>query len=63
VRHPDHGSVYSLDQWKRLTGHTVQELGAEWKQALATKLGVELPKVDTSKTNVLTGAEKAAVGN
>ena len=50
---------YGPDQWKKLTGHTVQELGTEWKQALASKLGVELPKVDTSKINVLTDAEKA----
>ncbi|MBN1855040.1 MAG: hypothetical protein JW829_20065 [Pirellulales bacterium] len=32
---------YSEDLWKEYTGHTVQELGAEWKTALEKKLGVE----------------------
>ena len=44
---------YSEDLWKERTGHTVQELGAEWK------MGV-LAKIDDARANTLTGAEKAA---
>lgn len=49
---------YSEDIWKTLTGgHTLQELGTEWRTALAAKLGVE---VKPDSNNVLTEAEKAA---
>jgi hypothetical protein len=31
---------YSEDWWKKLTGHTLQDLGEQWKKALEEKLGV-----------------------
>jgi hypothetical protein len=37
---------YNEDTWKQLTGHTVQELGAEWKTGLEEKLGGEAPAVN-----------------
>ncbi len=35
---------YSEDLWKTATGHTVQELGDEWKASLEKKLGTEADK-------------------
>jgi len=32
---------YTKDQWKELTGHTVQELGEEWKKDLEEKLAAK----------------------
>jgi hypothetical protein len=32
---------YNPSLWKELTGHTVQDLGAEWRAALEQKLGVQ----------------------
>lgn len=39
---------YNEDFWKKNTGRTVQELGAEWKASYAEKLGVTLPKDGSS---------------
>jgi len=35
---------YSEDLWKTATGHTVQELGDEWKAALEKKIAAEAPE-------------------
>jgi len=66
---------YNEDLWKTLTGHTVQELGEEWKAELEKKLGSEAatPAAPTSpaasaasatpaasKPNTLTDEEKQA---
>jgi len=51
---------YNDDTWTKLAGHRLPDLGREWKQALATKLGVAMPPPDTTKHNLLTDAEKAA---
>jgi hypothetical protein len=53
---------YSEEIWKANTGKTVQELGDEWKLALAAKLNVN-SAADTEfskKNNVLSEAEKKA---
>jgi hypothetical protein len=39
---------YNEEFWKKNTGHSVQELGAEWKASYAEKLGVALPKDESS---------------
>jgi hypothetical protein len=48
---------YSDDFWKTRTGHTVQELGEEWK----TSLMAQLPKrqTDSAQPNTLTESEKS----
>ena len=51
---------YNEQTWTKLTGHTLPELGASWKQSLAQKLGVELPPVTETAMNTLSDAEKAA---
>jgi hypothetical protein len=52
---------YNEGAWKKLTGHTMQELGGEWKDALAKQLGIEAtPTGGDSKINTLTDVEKAA---
>ncbi|MDB6033679.1 MAG: basic secretory protein [Verrucomicrobiales bacterium] len=52
---------YSEDIWKEKTGKTVQELGGEWKQALAAKLNVNLADTEfTPKDNTLSAAETKA---
>jgi hypothetical protein len=51
---------YSEDLWKEHTGHTVQELGAEWKAALEKKLGVEPATSEDSNIHTLTDEEKKA---
>lgn len=49
---------YSEDLWKDATGHTVQELGAEWKAALEKKIAEAA--AEAAKMNTLTDEEKAA---
>lgn len=49
---------YSEDLWKDATGHTVQELGAEWKAALEQK--IDEAAAEAAKMNILTDEEKAA---
>ncbi len=51
---------YSEDLWKEHTGHTVQELGAEWRTELEKKLGIEPAATGDSKINTLTDEEKKA---
>jgi hypothetical protein len=61
---------YSEELWKKCTGHTVQELGDEWKASLAKKLAAEpatagpaaaVPAAaEESKLNTLTAEEQAA---
>jgi hypothetical protein len=50
---------YHEDLWKKHTGHTLAELGEEWKDSLAKKLGTEAA-ADDSKINALADEEKAA---
>lgn len=53
---------YREEIWKEQTGKTVQELGQEWKLALAAKLGID-SAADTEfspKNNALSEAEKKA---
>jgi hypothetical protein len=45
---------YSEELWPKLAGHTVQELGAEWKTSLDKKIA------EDEAANTLTEAEKAA---
>jgi hypothetical protein len=53
--------AYNEEIWSKLTGHTVQELGAEWRTELAAKLGVPAAAASTpTASNLLTPAEKAA---
>ncbi len=64
--------TYSDETWRKLTNHSIQELGDEWKKALSEKLGLaqtSTPKPPppapsteqtTSPSNSLTDAEKAA---
>ncbi|MBI5388633.1 MAG: hypothetical protein HZA90_28560 [Verrucomicrobia bacterium] len=40
---------YSGELWKKFTGHTVQELGDEWKKGLETKLGSPATADDSSR--------------
>ncbi len=56
------GGTYTEDWWKQRTGHTVQELGDEWKQAMEKKLAAEAGSAAApdSRINALTDAEKAA---
>ena len=49
---------YNEDLWKTYTGHTVQELGDEWKQSLEKKLAAEAAAA--AKFNTLTDEEKKA---
>jgi hypothetical protein len=49
---------YSEDLWKTATGHTVQELGAEWKASLEKKIAEAA--AEAAKLNTLTEEEKAA---
>jgi len=49
---------YNEDLWKTYTGHTVQELGDEWKQSLEKKLAAEAAAA--AKFNTLTDKEKKA---
>jgi hypothetical protein len=57
---------YDPDLWKQRTGHTVQELGQEWKagleQKLAAQAGGAAPAAPGAEAqpNTLTEAEKAA---
>ena len=51
---------YDEDLWKQLTGKSVEELGDEWKQSLAQRLGVRPDQVGNAKNNTLTDREKAA---
>ncbi len=46
--------TYSEDLWKTATGHTVQELGDEWKTNLQKEIA------EAAKRNTLTDEEKAA---
>ncbi len=55
--------AYEDEYFKKLTGHTVQELNEEWRSALAAKLGVtlEAPAAPAAPQGAgLTDAEKAA---
>ncbi len=45
---------YTEDLWKTITGHTVQELGDEWKASLEKEIA------EAAKMNTLTDEEKAA---
>ena len=49
---------YNEDLWKTATGHTVQELGDEWKASLEKKIAEEA--AEAAKMNTLTDEEKAA---
>lgn len=49
---------YSEDLWKTATGHTVQELGDEWKAYLQKKIATEAE--DAARMNTLTDEEKTA---
>jgi hypothetical protein len=53
---------YSEDLWKEYTGHTVQELGDEWKKDMEKKIAAEpaAAVTDASKINTLTDEERAA---
>jgi hypothetical protein len=52
---------YSEALWKECTGHTVAELGDEWKASLEKSLAAEpAAAVDSSQVNTLTDEEKAA---
>ena len=50
---------YNEDLWKTATGHTLQELGDQWKQTLEKKIAAEVAAGD-SKINTLSDQEKAA---
>src|SRR5437899_1499173 len=39
---------YTEDLWRQYTGHTVQELGDEWKAELEKQLGTEPPGKETT---------------
>ncbi len=49
---------YNEDMWTKFTGHTVQELGEEWKASLQKKIAADAEAM--AKLNVLTDEEKAA---
>jgi hypothetical protein len=49
---------YSEELWKTATGHTVQELGDEWKASLEKKIAAET--AEAGKANTLSGEEKQA---
>ncbi len=59
---------YTTDLWKQRTGHTVEELGDEWKAAIEKKVAAEAPSAASAsesagsqgQPNTLTDAEKAA---
>jgi hypothetical protein len=51
---------YTDDMWQELTHHTVLELNDDWRQTLATSLGVPLPAAVDPNLNTLTRQEKAA---
>jgi len=48
---------YNEDLWTKLTGHTVQELGDEWKASLEKKIAADAAA--DAKLNILTDEEKA----
>jgi hypothetical protein len=49
---------YSEDLWKTATGHTVQELGDEWKTSLEKRIAAET--AEAAKANTLPDEEKNA---
>ncbi|MHB1034152.1 MAG: basic secretory protein-like protein [Pirellulales bacterium] len=51
---------YREDLWKQYTGHTLQELGAEWKADLEKTQGAAPAATEESKINTLTDEEKKA---
>jgi hypothetical protein len=51
---------YSLDFWKQRTGHTMQELGDEWKKGLEEKVGAPAAATNDSKPKVLPDVPPAA---
>jgi hypothetical protein len=53
-----HQGKYNEELWKEATGHTVQELGDEWKRSLEKKIAGELTA--TSKIKILTEKEEKA---
>ena len=54
------GGTYSEDIWKQRTGHTVQELGGEWRVELEKKLGVTPAAAAVPVPSGLTEAQVAA---
>jgi len=48
---------YNEEMWTKLTGHTVQELGDEWKASLEKKIAADAAA--NAKLNILTDKEKA----
>jgi hypothetical protein len=48
---------YNEEMWTKLTGHTVQELGDEWKAGLEKKIAADAAAA--AKLNILTDEEKA----
>ena len=51
-------SSYNEDMWTKFTGHTVQELGDEWKASMEKKIAADAEVL--AKLNILTDEEKAA---
>jgi hypothetical protein len=52
---------YVEEIWKDLTGHTVEELGAEWKQAAETRIAATASlDGERSSANALSDADKSA---
>ncbi len=49
---------YSEELWKTATGHTVQELGDEWKASLEKRIAAET--AEAAKANTLSDEEKEA---
>jgi hypothetical protein len=49
---------YNEDLWTKFTGHTVQELGDEWKASLEKKIAADAEAL--AKLNILTDEERAA---
>jgi hypothetical protein len=52
--------TYTEEMWQKRTGHTVQELGTEWRAALEQRLGAAPAAAERPAVNALTPAETAA---